>query len=74
MAELASPSVRDAILQSQDQAAAVGMMLHDAIFEPGDFATDLSLVRNGKVSPWLLWARYPGALSGMGFLVSSSCC
>ncbi len=66
---LASSGVRTAILQSQDQAAAVGMMLRsDAIFEPGDFATDLSLVRSGKVSPWLLWSRYPGALSFMGFL------
>ena len=66
---LASSGVRTAILQSQDQAAAIGMMLRsDAIFEPGDFATDLSLVRGGKVSPWLLWSRYPGALSVMGFL------
>lgn len=66
---LASPGVRTAILQSQDQAAAVGMMLRsDAIFEPGDFSTDLSLVRSGRVSPWLLWSRYPGALSVMGFL------
>jgi hypothetical protein len=66
---LASAGVRTAILQSQDQAAAVGMMLRsDAIFEPGDFATDLSLVRSGKVSPWLLWSRYPGALSVMGFI------
>ena len=66
---LASSGVRTAILQSQDQAAAVGMMLRsDALFEPGDFATDLSLVRGGKVSPWLLWSRYPGALSVMGCL------
>ena len=66
---LAGSGVRTAILQSQDQAAAIGMMLRsDAIFEPGDFATDLSLVRGGKVSPWLLWSRYPGALSVMGFL------
>ncbi len=66
---LASSGVRTAILQSQDQAAAIGMMLRsDGIFEPGDFATDLSLVRGGKVSPWLLWSRYPGALSVMGFL------
>jgi hypothetical protein len=66
---LASSGVRTAILQSEDQAAAVGMMLRsDALFEPGDFATDLSLVWGGKVSPWLLWSRYPGALSVMGCL------
>jgi hypothetical protein len=66
---MASPGVRGAILQSQDQAAAIGMMLRsDALFNPGDFASDAALVREGKVSPWLLWSRYPVALSVFGFV------
>ena len=61
---VASPSVRNAILQSHDQSAAVGMMLRsETIFNPGDFGRDLTLVTEGKVSPWLLWSRYPVALS-----------
>lgn len=65
---VASPSVRNAILQSHDHNAAVGMMLRsDAIFNPGDFGADLTLVTDGKVSPWLLWSRYPVALSLFGF-------
>ena len=61
---IASPSVRNAILQSLDQSAAVGMMLRsETIFNPGDFGRDLTLVTEGKVSPWLLWSRYPVALS-----------
>lgn len=68
MQMVASASVRDAILRSQDQNAAVGMMLRsDAIFNPGDFSSDLGLVRDGKVSPWLLWSRYPVALSLFAF-------
>jgi hypothetical protein len=65
---VASPSVRSAILQSQDQNAAVGMMLRsDTLFNPGDFGHDVGLVRDGKVSPWLLWSRYPVALSLLAF-------
>lgn len=61
---VASSSVRNAILQSHDQNAAVGMMLRsETIFNPGDFGGDVTLVTGGKVSPWLLWARYPVALS-----------
>jgi hypothetical protein len=67
MQAIASPSVRSAILKSPDQAAAVGIMLRsDAIFEPGEFAGDVRLVRDGRVSPWLLWERYPVALSLLG--------
>lgn len=61
---VASSSVRNAILQSHDQNAAVGMMLRsETIFNPGDFGGDVTLVTGGKVSPWLLWARYPVPLS-----------
>lgn len=68
MQMLASATVRDAILQSHDHNAAVGMMLRsDTIFNPGDFGSDLALVRDGRVSPWLLWSRYPVALSLLAF-------
>ena len=69
MALLSDPRVRDAILASRNQAAAVGMMLRaDGIFDVSTFIEDASLVRHGLVSPWLLWERYPYALSGLGAL------
>ncbi|HRD76599.1 MAG TPA: hypothetical protein PK264_11765, partial [Hyphomicrobiaceae bacterium] len=69
MALLSRPSVRDAILSSRNQSAAIGMMLRaDGIFDVGMFVEDLSLVRHGLVSPWLIWERYPYALPGLGVL------
>lgn len=65
--------VRDAILGSRDQSAAVGMMLRaDSLFDVGVFIEDAMLVQQGQVSPWLLWARYPGiltVLAGLGLIV-----
>lgn len=70
---VAPASVRDAILSSRDQAAALGIMLRsDSIFDFITFGNDVTLVREGKVSPWVLWARYPvaiGVLSFLGLLV-----
>jgi hypothetical protein len=61
--------VRNAILTSRDQAAAVDIMLRaDGIFDFVDFTHDVTLVRDGRVNPWVLWARYPIALSLAGFL------
>ncbi len=68
MLVLSSGSVREAILASRDQAAAVGMMLRMGIFDFGDFADDVAAVRDGLVDWRLLWARYPGALTTLGIL------
>lgn len=65
---VAPASVRDAILQSADQGAAVGIMLRsDSVFDFVTFWSDVTLVREGKVSPWVVWARYPVAIGVLGF-------
>jgi hypothetical protein len=64
MRTIAAPTVRNAILASRDQAAAVDIMLRaDGIFDFVDFAQDMTSVKEGRVNPWILWARYPVALS-----------
>lgn len=68
MAELARPSVRDAILASRDQAAAVGMMLQAAstLPNPGILLEHAQLVLEGRISPWLLWAKHAVAMAVTG--------
>jgi hypothetical protein len=68
MTELARPSVRDAILASRDQAAAVGMMLQAAttIPNPGILLEHAQLVLEGRISPWLLWAKHAVAMAVAG--------
>ena len=69
MAELGKPRVRDAILASSDQAAAVGMMLQtSAIPDPSVLVSHVRLVLDGKVSPWLLWEKHPVSLAVVGLL------
>ena len=61
-------SVREAILASRDQAAALGVMLRsDSIFDFLIFRDDAVLVKEGRISPRILWARYPVALSLLAF-------
>jgi hypothetical protein len=63
MAELGRPGVRDAIIASSDQAAAVAMMLRaSAVPDPGVILEHVNLALNGRVSPWLLWEKHPVAL------------
>ncbi len=63
MQVLAVPRVRDAILASRDQLAAVSMMLrHDTGFELDRLRKDLTLMYDGKVSPYLIWDKHPIAL------------
>jgi hypothetical protein len=60
MSELASASVREAILASRDQSAAVGMMLQaSSLPDPALLLEHAQLVLDGRVSPMLLWARHP---------------
>ncbi len=59
MAELGKPSVRDAILSSSDQAAAVGMMLQTStVPDPTVLLAHAQLVLDGRVSPLLLWEKH----------------
>jgi hypothetical protein len=64
MAAFSAPGVRDAILASRDQVAAVAVIARsDGIFDFPVFFDDIRSVRDGRVNPLLLWARYPIALS-----------
>ncbi len=64
LANVTPQAVREAILASRDQAAALGVMLRaDSIFDFFQFRDDIVLVKDGKISPRILWARYPVALS-----------
>ncbi len=58
MGELSSPRVREAIIASRDQAAALGMMLQvSSLPDPGTVMAHVQLVLDGKVSPLLLWEK-----------------
>ena len=56
---LASDRVRDALLTSRDQSAAVDMLLRDGADTPGEIAADIRLAIDGKVSALLIWERHP---------------
>jgi hypothetical protein len=69
MAELASPRVRDAIIASRDQGAAVGMMLYVmSMPEPTVLLAHARLVLDGQVSPVLLWEKHAVVLVIAGLL------
>jgi hypothetical protein len=68
MRALAPPRVRDAILASADQIAAVDLMLRDkAAVSPQQLLDDATLVWNGRIDPRLLWERHPAALLALLF-------
>lgn len=57
---LSSERVREAVVASADQSAAVGMMLRaNATFDPAAIGGDIRLVADGRVSPILLWEKHP---------------
>lgn len=61
--------VREAILASRDQRAAVDIMLHGGeILDLGEFMRNVEQVRSGAISPWLMLWRYPIGLAVMGGL------
>lgn len=69
---LARERVRDAIISSSDQAAAVTMMLETPpAFSPRIFARDVQLAADGQIEPILLWDKHPigVTLSGGLFLI-----
>ena len=60
MQVLASDRVRDAIVASRDQLAAVAMMLRaDALLEPTGLVMDVRRVVEGAIRPVLLWEKHP---------------
>jgi hypothetical protein len=72
---LASPRVREAVIASRDQAAAVAMMLQVASLpDPSPLIAHARLVLDGSVSPVLLWEKHglalvAAALSGLMLLL-----
>jgi hypothetical protein len=69
MQSLAPPSVRDAVLASQDHQAAVAMMLRsDFGLDPRVTADDFQLMFDGRVSPVLLWHKHPLVLATLTVL------
>jgi hypothetical protein len=69
MAAYTASGVQSAILASRDQTEAVAVIARsDGIFDFFVFADDVRAVRDGRISPILLWARYPVALSLFGFI------
>jgi hypothetical protein len=64
MQVLASSHVRDAIIASADQGAAVNMMLQRVTaFAPRTLVHDLDLAWRGRVSPRLLWDKHPAGIA-----------
>ena len=64
MQVLASGRVRDAIIASTDQPAAVDMMLRTTTgFSPRDAAGDAVMAWEGQISPWLLLEKHPAGLA-----------
>ena len=66
---LSSERVRQAVVASTDQSAAVAMMLRSGGgFDPGAITQDVRLVADGRVSPILLWEKHPVVIVGLLFL------
>lgn len=67
---IASDTVRNAILASRDQAAAVAMMLReDGLIPLQGLQTDIAHVWNGRVSPFLMWEKHPISVGLAGFVL-----
>lgn len=64
---LASERVRNAVLASRDQDAAIGMLLRSGgLLDIFNLQGDLELVSSGAISPILLWDRHPFAVVAIG--------
>lgn len=60
MRRIASPRVRNAILASTDQNAAVTMFLRTGAADTTKATLqDFVMAWEGRISPWLLWERHP---------------
>lgn len=69
MQMLARSHVRNAVLGSSDQAAAVDVALRtDGWLDLATIESDVRLVAEGRISPVLLWDKHPIAVLMAGFL------
>ena len=68
---LARDGVRDGILASRDQSAAVGMMLaaDGGLADPWSVATHAQLAWDGKVAPRLMWEKHPATSVSLGLVM-----
>jgi hypothetical protein len=68
MKQFSQATLQQAVLNSRDQEAAVGLMLRDgALFNFLALQQDFDLVTSGDVSPLLLWYKHTAAVStGLG--------
>lgn len=66
MLVLGPERVRNAIVTSRDQSAAVNMMLRaSSSVEPASVGADFELAFRGQVNPLLLWEKHPEAVGVM---------
>ncbi|MGF1649151.1 MAG: hypothetical protein ACFCUN_01725 [Hyphomicrobiaceae bacterium] len=69
MQMLASSQVRDWVLSSRDQSAAVALLLRDGqTLSPAVLQQDLQLVLDGRIHPLLIWQKHPVLVVGLGLL------
>jgi len=68
MKQFSQSTLQQAVLNSRDQEAAVGLMLRDgSLFNLAALQQDVDLVTSGDVSPLLLWYKHTAAVStGLG--------
>ncbi len=67
---LSRPLVRDAILSSRDQSVALEFVLRvDSGLNPAQLVADGERVLDGQISPTLLWAKRPYAVSTFGIVL-----
>jgi len=70
MQVLASERVRDAVLRSRDQSAAVDMMLRaDGILAPLSAYEDMRIAFEGQISPLLVWEKHPAAVIVLALVI-----
>ncbi len=74
MQDLTVEGLREAILRSRDQSAALNMIIHDdasltSLFNYTRILKDAELVKNGAVSFRVFWERYWAAVLLAGFLL-----
>jgi hypothetical protein len=69
MAELSSVRVREAVIASRDQGAALGMMLQvSSLPDPAMIVEHVRLVLDGRVAPVLLWEKHGLVLGAAALL------
>lgn len=65
---LSSPRLRDAVIGSADQAAAVEMMLREGSGDAATLVADFRAVYDGRIAPILIWEKHPVLVGAAGVL------